>query len=90
MLDDQVLSVLSCRRFLTINEICKLTNVDLLYGKKQLADLEKRCFVEHRFFAGRDYFMTYETVELISELGKEIWNKLSQMSKLAKIKKDKQ
>lgn len=41
MLDDQVLSVLSCRRFLTITEICKSTNVEVLDAQKQLKNLEK-------------------------------------------------
>lgn len=85
MLDDQVLSVLSCRRFLTITEICKSTNVEVLDAQKQLKNLEKRCLVEHRFFAGRDYFIMDESHESVSELGKRTWNKLSQRNLAVQI-----
>lgn len=78
MLTEQLLSVLSCQRFLTLNEICKATNIDYLIGQQQLKKLEKDQLLERRFFAGRSYFKSTDVSQSTSELGKQTWDKLSQ------------
>lgn len=78
MLTEKILSTLSCRRFLTLNEICKATNIDHLIGQQQLKKLEKDRLIERRFFAGRSYFKLTDVTKSTSDLGKKTWDKLSQ------------
>lgn len=78
MLTDQLLSVLSCQRFLTLNEVCKATDVNRLIGQQQLKKLEKEQLVEQRFFAGRHYFKLSDANKSTSNLGKQTWDKLAQ------------
>lgn len=69
---------MSCQRFLTLNEICKATNIDHLIGQQQLKKLEKDRLIERRFFAGRSYFKLTDVTKSTSDLGKKTWDKLSQ------------
>ncbi|WAD03228.1 transcriptional regulator (plasmid) [Levilactobacillus brevis] len=78
MLTEKILSTLSCQRFLTLNEICKATNIDHLIGQQQLKKLEKDRLIERRFFAGRSYFKLTDVTKSTSDLGKKTWDKLSQ------------
>lgn len=78
MLTEKILSTLSCQRFLTLNEICKATNIDHLIGQQQLKKLEKDRLIEQRFFAGRSYFKLTDVTKPTSDLGKKTWDKLSQ------------
>lgn len=78
MLTEKILSTLSCQRFLTLNEICKATNIDHLIGQQQLKKLEKDRLIERRFFAGRSYFKLTDITKSTSDLGKKTWDKLSQ------------
>lgn len=78
MLTEKILSTLSCQRFLTLNEICKATNIDHLIGQQQLKKLEKDRLIERRFFAGRSYFKLTDVTKPTSDLGKKTWDKLSQ------------
>lgn len=78
MLTEKILSTLSCQRFLTLNEICKATNIDHLIGQQQLKRLEKDRLIERRFFAGRSYFKLTDVTKSTSDLGKKTWDKLSQ------------
>lgn len=82
MLTEKILSTLSCQRFLTLNEICKATNIDHLIGQQQLKKLEKDRLIERRFFAGRSYFKLTDVTKSTSDLGKKTWDKLS-LRKLA-------
>jgi predicted transcriptional regulator len=77
MVSEQLLSVLSCQRFLTLNEVCKEINLDSQIGQNQLGVLEKQQIVERRFFAGRNYFRLTRSVETISNLGTKAWGRLS-------------
>ena len=78
MLTEKILSTLSCQRLLTLNEICKATNIDHLIGQQQLKKLEKDRLIERRFFAGRSYFKLTDVTKSTSDLGKKTWDKLSQ------------
>lgn len=78
MLTEKILSTLNCQRFLTLNEICKATNIDHLIGQQQLKKLEKDRLIERRFFAGRSYFKLTDVTKSTSDLGKKTWDKLSQ------------
>lgn len=78
MLTEKILSTLSCQRFLTLNEICKATNIDHLIGQQQLKKLERDRLIERRFFAGRSYFKLTDVTKSTSDLGKKTWDKLSQ------------
>lgn len=71
MLTEKILSTLSCQRFLTLNEICKATNIDHLIGQQQLKKLEKDRLVERRSFAGRSYFKLTDVTKSTSDLGKK-------------------
>ena len=63
---------------MTLNEICKATNIDHLIGQQQLKKLEKDRLIERRFFAGRSYFKLTDVTKSTSDLGKKTWDKLSQ------------
>ena len=78
MLTEKILSTLSCQRFLTLNEICKATNIDHLISQQQFKKLEKDRLIERRFFAGRSYFKLTDVTKSTSDLGKKTWDKLSQ------------
>lgn len=85
MLTEKILSTLSCQRFLTLNEICKATNIDHLIGQQQLKKLEKDRLVERRSFAGRSYFKLTDVTKSTSDLGKKTRDKLSQRKSAIQI-----
>lgn len=65
-----LLSFLSCHRFLTINELAKLSQLSKIDCQKSLIDLEHHHLIYRRRFAGRDYFID-EAVTSITDLGRE-------------------
>ncbi|MFD1125381.1 transcriptional regulator [Lentilactobacillus raoultii] len=85
MLTNQLLSVLSCQRFLTLREICRATNLALQSGENQLKILENQNLIEHRFFAGRNYFKLSRSISPISDLGKRTWEKLTHRKSVIRI-----
>ncbi len=81
-----ILSLLSCHRFLTVNELAKLARVSPIDCQKSLTDLEHHHLIYRRRFAGRDYFINGAATS-ITDLGKEAESYLSRRKQAIQLGK---
>lgn len=82
----KMLSLLSCHRFLTVNELAKLAQLSQIDCQKSLAGLECDHSIYKRSFAGRDYFINKDDTDS-TDLGKKAESYLSHRKQAIQIGK---
>lgn len=81
-----ILSLLSCHRFLTVNELAKLAQLNPIDCQKSLAVLEQHHLICKRKFAGRDYFINNDDTN-ITNLGRKAMAYLSHRKQAVQLGK---
>lgn len=69
-LEDSLLSILSCQRFLTVHELSSLSQQEDYPCQRELMQLENQNLIYKRYFAGRYYFRIRK-ISILTDFGKK-------------------